>query len=426
MNAREQGFRTDLAFARELDAVDPLAPLRDEFIVPTGPDGSPLRYFCGNSLGLMPRRAVEYVQAEMETWAREAVDGHHRKDAPWYTYHEQFRGPLARLAGAKEHEIVLMNSLTVNLHLLMVSFFRPEPVRRKILIEAPCFPSDLYAVKTHLGHHGLDPREALVQVGPRPGEATLREEDIEAAIAREGAKLALVLLGGVNFLTGQRLDLARIARAAKQAGARVGFDLAHGMGNVPLALHDSGADFAVWCSYKYLNAGPGAVAGAYVHESNVRDLSLPRFGGWWGNDPRTRFRMQLEPDFVPVPSADGWQVSNPPILAMAPLRASLELFDRAGMPALRAKSVRLTSYLHDLLVLEAGHHVAVITPEDPERRGCQLSLRLREGALSAQKSLAGRGFTVDFREPDILRVAPTPFYNTFHDAWLLARALSGR
>jgi kynureninase len=287
------------------------------------------------------------------------------------------------------------------------------------------FPSDLYAVATQIRHHGLDPARELVQVRPREGETCLDTEDLLAAIEREGESLALVWIGGVNFLTGQLMDMKRIAAAARKAGARVGFDLAHAMGNVPLALHDWDVDFAVWCSYKYLNGGPGATGGAFVHERNARDMSLLRLGGWWGNDPATRFRMQLEPEFRPVPTADGWQVSNPPILALAPLRVSLEIFDRAGIARLREKSIALTGYLEYLLGELAPGRVEILTPSRREERGCQLSLRIRDGAAETQKRLAARGFIGDFREPDVLRVAPTPLYNRFHDAWSLARVLGG-
>jgi len=422
---------TDETFARKQDAMDPLRGLRTEFVYPLREDGDPVAYFCGNSLGLMPRRAAAYVEAELGAWGLSAVAGHHPPEGkpkppehlPWYRYHECLRAPLSRLAGAQENEVVAMNSLTVNLHLLMATFFRPSTTRYTILIEDPIFPSDLYAVKTQLGHHGLDPQTSLVRVGPRVGEVLVREDDLEAAIDREGERLALVLLGGVNFLTGQRFDLQRVTRAAHRGGAIVGFDLAHSMGNVPLALHDWDADFAVWCSYKYLNGGPGAPGGAFVHERHARDESLPRLAGWWGNDPATRFRMQLEPEFRPVPSADGWQLSNPPILSMAPLRASLELFDRAGMAALRGKQVKVTEYLQRLLISELPDKLEIMTPSDPEARGAQLSLRLKEDASLLERELARHGVVGDFREPDVVRVAAVPFTTGYHDAWTLVQVL---
>jgi kynureninase len=417
-------FRTDEAFARSLDEADPLRRFRDEFLVPGSDAGNPVHYFAGNSLGLEPRRVREVVLQELEEWGTRAVDGHLEAATPWYTYHESVRGPLARLVGAREPEVVAMNGLTVNLHLLMVSFYRPTRERYRIVIEDPVFPSDLYAVKTQIRHHGLDPEDALVQVGPRPGEHLVREEDLEAALAREGGTVALLWIGGVNFLTGQRFDLARLSRAAHEVGALAGFDLAHAVGNVPLRLHDEDVDFAVWCSYKYLNAGPGATAGAYVHERHAGNTALPRFGGWWGNDPATRFRMQLEPEFVPVPSADAWQLSNPPVLALAPLRASLQIFEEAGMDALRAKSERLTGYLEFLLATEGKEKVRIGTPSQPPRRGCQLSLEIDGDARGVQRELAARGIVCDFREPNVVRAAPVPLYNTFHDVWTLARVLN--
>jgi kynureninase len=422
---------TDEAFARKQDTLDPLRGLRTEFVYPLRENGDPVAYFCGNSLGLMPRRAAVYVESELGAWGLSAVAGHHPAEGhpkppehlPWYRYHECLRAPLARLAGAKELEVVTMNSLTVNLHLLMATFFRPDADRYKVLVEDPIFPSDLFAMKTQLRHHGLDPRTSLISVGPREGEAAVREDDLEAAILRNGKQLALVLLGGVNFLTGQRFDLKRITRAAHGVGARAGFDLAHSMGNVPLALHDWDVDFAVWCSYKYLNAGPGAPGGAFVHERHAKNTGLPRLAGWWGNDPATRFRMQLEPEFQAVPSADGWQLSNPPILSMAPLRASLELFDRVGMEALRAKQLAVTDYLRRLLEAELGSKLAIMTPADPESHGAQLSLRLKDGASRLERELARHGVVGDFREPDVIRAAAVPFTTGYHDAWTLVQVL---
>jgi len=312
----------------------------------------------------------------------------------------------------------------VNLHLMMVSFYRPAGRRRKILIEAPAFPSDTYAVKTQIRSHGLDPTDALIEVAPRDGEATVRDEDVLAAIAEAGDELALVMLGAVSFLTGQLFDVTRITAAAHDVGARAGFDLAHAAGNVPLRLHDDGVDFAVWCTYKYMNAGPGGIAGCFVHERHGRDRNLVRFGGWWGNDPATRFRMHLEPDFVPREGADGWQLSNPPILAMAPLRASLEIFDRVGMDRLRQKSVRLTGYLEWILGTCGRPDIEILTPTDADRRGCQLSLRVRERPRETFRAIEARGCVGDFREPDVIRVAPVPSYNSFHDVFLLGSAIA--
>ncbi len=417
-------FSTTRDFAQALDAADPLAAFRQRFHLPKRPDGEPAIYFCGHSLGLQPRRAREVVLAELDAWADHAVEGHFLGDAPWYTYHELLRGPGARLVGARPDEVVFMNGLTVNLHLMFATFYRPDRERWRILIDGPTFPSDRYAVTTHLRHRGYDPAEALVVASPRRGEQLLREDDVEDLLEREGQRVAVVLLAPVNFLTGQRLDVPRLIEATHRHGCTVGLDLAHAIGNVPLALHDWGADFAVWCSYKYLNGGPGAVAGAFVHERHGSNLDLPRLAGWWGNDPATRFRMQLEPNFVPRTGADGWQVSNPPILALAPLRASLELFDEATMPALRARSERLTGYLLDLLSTLPPTRREIITPAEPSRRGCQVSLRVPDEPRQVFAALQAAGVVCDFREPDVIRAAPVPLYNTFGEVWSFAQALA--
>lgn len=410
--------------ALALDAADPLARFRSQFHIPAAPDGTPIAYFAGNSLGLQPKSARVYIEEVLENWARRGVDGHFGGEHPWFPYHEMFRESGATLVGGRPGEVVMMNSLTVNLHLMMVSFFRPTGERFKILIDEPCFPSDSYALRSQLRYHGIDPDEALLTVGPGEGETTIRTEDILSRIAGEGRNIALVLLAGVNFVTGQFYDLAAITEAGHRAGCVVGFDLAHAAGNVPLALHDWGVDFAVWCNYKYLNSGPGAVAACFVHERHAASVDLPRFAGWWGNEPATRFRMHLEKEFVPKAGADGWQISNPPILALAPLRASLDLFDEAGMPALRAKSVALTGYLAKLLEPLRGRGLETITPSDPAQRGCQLSLRFRSGAREILQRLHESGVLCDFREPDVIRAAPVPLYNTFHDAWRLATTLA--
>jgi len=417
-------YQAGEARARGLDAADPLGRFRDRFHIPRGTDGRPVVYLAGNSLGLQPRRAGELVAEELRSWAESGVDGHFRSARPWYSYHELFRDSAARLVGAQPGEAVIMNSLTVNLHLMMVSFYRPTRERYKILIEDPCFPSDIYAVKTQLRFHGLDPADALLVLKPRTGEHVIRADDIEAALDREGRRIALVMLGGVNFVTGQVFDMRRIAAQGHRQGCVVGFDLAHAAGNIPLALHEWDVDFAVWCNYKYLNSGPGAVGGCFVHERHGRNPALPRFGGWWGNDPDTRFKMQLVPDFVPREGADGWQISNPPIFSLAPVLASYEIFEEASMAALRAKSERLTAYLEFLLDRIGGGRFEIITPRDPAQRGCQLSLRLRAGAREVLEGLQESGMVCDFREPDVIRVAPVPLYNSFHDAWRFAEALA--
>ena len=403
------------AEAKRLDAEDPLADFRTRFHLPSGPGGEPAVYFCGNSLGLMPQGVRALVEQELDDWAELAVDAHFRGATPWYAYHESVREPLARLVGAHPQEVVAMNSLTVNLHLMMASFFRPLGVRRKILIEAAAFPSDGYAVRSQLRLHGLDPDLDLVQVGTPRQE--IPEGEIVETLERRGSEIALVLLSAVHYFTGQLFDLASITRAAHAQGCLVGFDLAHAAGNVPLQLHASDADFACWCSYKYLNAGPGAVAGCFVHERHGMNPALPRMAGWWGNDPRTRFQMHREERFVPQPGADGWQLSNPPILALAPLRTSLALFDAAGMDRLRAKSEKLTGLLERLL----RPHATILTPADPARRGCQLSLRV--GGKDRFRALEAQGFVGDFREPDVIRVAPVPLYNSFTDVYRFTEIL---
>ena len=418
-------FSAGEEFARQLDAEDPLRPFRGRFHIPVGTDGTPLIYFVGNSLGLMPKATRQIVEQELDDWARLGVDGHFDAATPWYSYHETLREPVARLVGARPNEVVCMNSLTVNLHLLMATFYRPTKTRHKILMEDPAFPSDTYAIKSQIAHHGFEPNESLRLARPREGEHAIREEDIEARLEQEGDSIALVLLAGVNFFTGQLFDIAKITAAARQHGCAVGIDLAHAAGNVPLALHDWNVDFAVWCSYKYLNSGPGAVAGAFVHERHATNRDLPRLAGWWGNDPATRFRMHLEPEFVPVLSADSWQLSNPPILALAPLRTSMAIFDEAGgMEKLRAKSVQLTGYLEFLLHRAPTQLFTIITPDQPNERGAQLSILVHEHPKELFKKLETAGVKTDFREPNVIRVAPAPLYNTFHEVWRFAQILA--
>jgi len=418
-------FSTDEDFARQLDSEDPLRHLRERFYLPLHKNGQPLIYFAGNSLGLMPRSARELVDEELDNWAKLGVDAHHATGTPWYTYHEAVREPTARLVGAKPLEVICMNSLTVNLHLMMATFYRPTPSRFKILMEEPAFPSDTYAIKTQIAHHGLDPRDALILARPRKNDFTVRPEDIIDLIDKHADQLTVVMFAGVNFFTGQLFDIEQITSAARKRDIVVGFDLAHAIGNVPLSLHDWSVDFAVWCSYKYLNSGPGAVAGAFVHERHAANTKLPRLAGWFGNDPNTRFRLHLEPEFVPVASADGWQISNPPILSMAPLRASLAVFDEAGgMDPLRAKSIRLTSYLEFLLTEIGSKKFTVITPRESNARGCQLSILAHEHPKELLKEVETAGVKCDFREPNVIRVAPTPLYNTFHEVWRFGRILA--
>ncbi len=380
-------------------------------------------YLAGNSLGLQPRKARSYVEHELEDWARLGVDGHLEARHPWLPYHEFLTEQVARLVGAQPEEVVVMNTLTVNLHLMMVSFFRPTAERFKILMEAGAFPSDRYAVASQLRLHGLRPEEALIEVAPREGEPTIRDGDLLEAIERHGPAIALVLIGSVNYLTGQAFDLPAIAIAARREGAKVGFDLAHGAGNLLLSLHDTGPDFAVWCSYKYLNGGPGSLGGCFVHERHARTPEIPRFEGWWGHDKQSRFQMVS--DFRPLPGAEGWQLSNPPILQLAALRASLELFDRATMKALRQKSEKLTGFLEDLLGKLPEGFCKTLTPNEPARRGAQLSLRVRGDGRDLTRRLREAGVVCDFREPDVIRVAPAPLYCGFQDVATFVRTLDG-
>jgi len=418
-------FSAGEKFAQQLDAEDPLYSFRDRFHLPFGNNGEPLIYFAGNSLGLMPKSAKQIVEQELEDWAKLGVDAHLQAKTPWYSYHETLREPAARLVGAQPTEVICMNSLTVNLHLMMVTFYRPTKSRFKILMEDPAFPSDTYAIKTQIVHHGLEPKEALVLARPREGEFTVRTEEILDLIEKHADELAVVLIGGVNFFTGQLFEIPKITAAAQKHGIKVGVDLAHAIGNVPLSLHDWNVDFAVWCSYKYLNAGPGAVAGAFVHTRHATNTNLPRLAGWFGNDPNTRFRMHLEPEFIPVASADGWQISNPPILSMAPLRASLAIFEEAGgMEALREKSIKLTGYLQFLLEDGGSRKLFnVITPREANERGCQLSIQAQEHPKELFGKLEAAGMKCDFREPNVIRAAPTPLYNTFHEVWRFVRIL---
>ncbi|HZT04823.1 MAG TPA: kynureninase [Steroidobacteraceae bacterium] len=408
------------AFARRLDEADPLHAFRERFALPHDGRGAALVYLCGHSLGLMPRAARALVLEELEDWAHLGVLGHEHARRPWIPYHENLRGGLASLAGARPGEVVAMSSLTVNLHLLLAAFYRPDGARRRILIEAGAFSSDRHAVASQIAWHGLDPAEALVELTSAAGADTIAEEAIEAYLEEHGAHVALVLWPGVQFRTGQAFDLGRIVRAAKRAGCVAGVDLAHSIGNMPLALHDIGADFAVWCSYKYLNAGPGAIGGCFVHERH----DPPHLAGWWGHEPATRFRM--EPQFRAAPGAAGWQISNPPILSAAPLIASLELFEQAGLGRLRQKSVALTGYLEYLLDRLAPE-VELITPRAAEARGCQLSVRIVGPAGRGQRvfdALTARGVIGDWRDPDVIRLAPIPLYNTFAEVLRGAEALA--
>jgi len=412
--------------ALELDRCDVLSHFRDEFLIPRKADGSEQLYFCGNSLGLQPKGVRQAVLDELTAWQELAVEGHFKGQRPWLSYNDLLRGPMAELVGAKPREVAVMNTLTVNLHLMMISFYRPRGQRRRILIEQQSFPSDRYAVESQIRMHGLDPLECLVEIAPAGDAYNINETAIEDYLAAHGEQVALVLWPGVHYASGQYFDLTRIANAAHKAGARCGFDLAHAVGNVPVDLRGSDVDFAVWCTYKYLNSGMGAIAGCFVNERHGDRHDLTRLHGWWGTDPESRFLMA--PEFIPARGAEAWVLSNPPILSMAPIRIALELFQQAGMTALRNKSVEMTAYLEQLIRSELEGSLEIITPADPQRRGCQLSLRVlagRDAGLALFQQLEKAGTIPDWREPDIIRVAPVPLYNRFEDCWLFVNQVKG-
>lgn len=409
-------FQATPEFAAQLDAQDPLRRFRDRFHIPPAPDGSESIYLCGNSLGLQPRTARAAVEEQFQAWETQAVEGHFRGDDPWMHFHETMAGASARLVGAKPQEVVVMNNLTTNLHLLLISFYRPTASRYKVLMEGGAFPSDQYALESQVKLHGYAPADAIVELTPRPGEHILRTEDIEARIQELGDTLAVVLLGGINYYTGQVFDMAAITRAGHAVGATVGFDLAHAAGNIELQLHDWDVDFACWCTYKYLNSSPGGVAGAFVHERFANRPDLPRLAGWWGHDPAERFQMRK--GFKPAPGASGWQLANGQIFAMAIHRASLALVEEAGgMAALRRKSEQLTAYLEFLLhqLNLPATTLEIITPADPAARGCQLSLLVHQHGRALFDHLMAAGVIGDWREPNVIRLAPVPLYNSFRD-----------
>jgi len=416
-------YQNTLAFARQMDAEDSLRHFRQRFHIPVI-NGRGAIYFCGNSLGLQPVSAREIIEEEMQHWQTLAVEGHFTGKQPWLTYHKQFREPLARLTGALPHEVVAMNNLTTNLHLMMVSFYQPTPERYRIVMEAGAFPSDQYAVESQVRYHGFDPADAIIEIKPREGECTLRTEDIVEIIADKNTKPALVLFGGINYYTGQIFDMKAITQAGHAAGAYVGFDLAHAIGNAPLQLHHWGADFAVWCSYKYLNSSPGGIAGAFVHQRHADNPALPRLAGWWGHDEATRFAMKK--GFIPQSGADGWQLANGPILLMAAHRASLAIFDEAGFDNLRQKSIRLTGYLEFLIdndpVLKQT--LQIITPTHPQERGCQLSMLVSDKGKAIFDKIAAAGVIGDWREPNVIRLSPVPLYNSFEDVYQCSNILA--
>ncbi len=417
----QNNFESTESFARKMDEQDSLKHFREKFYIPKQKSGEDILYFTGNSLGLQPKTTGNYIEQELKDWENWGVEGHFHAKNPWMPYHEIVSESLAKIVGAKSAEVVAMNSLTVNLHLLMVSFYRPTAIRNKIVIEKNAFPSDQYAVQSQIEFHGFNVKESLIELKPRANETCLRTEDIEKTIAENAGSIALILLGGVNYYTGQKFDFQKIVEIGHKVGAIVGFDLAHAAGNVQLKLHDWNADFAAWCSYKYLNSGPGGIAGVFVHERLSENLDLPRFAGWWGHDKQTRFLMGDE--FVPIKGAEGWQLSNPPIFQLAALRASLDIFDEAGMDNLIEKSVKLTDYLDFLLNEIHDERISVITPSAKNERGCQLSIRVVNSDKNLFKAITERGVTADWREPDVIRVAPVPLYNSFTDVWKFAEIL---
>lgn len=428
MSTSETIFETTESFANELDEQDSLKHFREKFYLPKQSNGEDVLYFTGNSLGLQPKTTRNYIEQELKDWETFGVEGHFHAKNPWMPYHEFLTAQMAEIVGAQPIEVVVMNSLTVNLHLLMVSFYRPTEKRYKIVIEKNAFPSDQYAVQSQIRfHQSLKSQVSslksdwLIELTPRAGETTLQTEDILQTIRENGDEIALILLGGVNYYTGQAFDFEAITKIGHEVGAIVGFDLAHAAGNLELKLHDWNVDFAAWCSYKYLNSGPGGIAGIFVHENHADSFELTRFAGWWGHDKMTRFLMGDE--FVPMRGAEGWQLSNPPIFQMASLRASLEVFHEAGMKNLRQKSVKLTNYLEFLLKQIETDRIEIITPNNEHERGCQLSIRVINADKSLFKAITKRGVIADWREPDVIRVAPVPLYNSFMDVWKFVEIL---
>jgi kynureninase len=416
-------FQNSLSFAQHLDSTDPLKSFRGKFIIPET-NGKQNIYFLGNSLGLQPKSANGYIQQIMKDWADLGVESFFHAKEPWMNYHDQLIHPLSKIVGALPHEVVVMNQLTVNLHLMLVSFYRPSTKRYKIICEAKAFPSDQYTFETHVKHHGFDPADAIVEVSPRPGEHCIRNEDILSAIRENGESTALVLFSGINYYTGQLFDMAAIAKVAQSAGAKVGFDLAHAAGNVAMQLHDWAVDFACWCTYKYLNSGPGAIGGVFIHEKN-HDKDIPRFAGWWGYDKATRFKM--EKGFIPMPGAEGWQLSTPALFLYAAHRASLEIFEEAGWSNILAKQKLLNNYLwfllEELSTTTPGSTIQFITPKYSIEKGSQVSLLMLQKGREVFDALTQEGIMVDWREPNVIRLAPVPLYNTFEEVWQFADTL---
>lgn len=415
-------YQLGLDYAKQQDQNDELSKYRQQFHIPKDTNGNDLIYLCGNSLGLQPKSTKSYINQELEDWANLGVEGHLEAKNPWLPYHEFLTESMANVVGAKPIEVVVMNTLTANLHFMMVSFYKPTKTRYKILIEADAFPSDKYAVESQLRHHGFDDKEGLILWKPRENEVLNNYEDLDTILKQHGEEIALIIIGGVNYYTGQYFDLKRITTLGHQYGCKVGFDCAHGAGNVPLNLHDSNADFAIWCTYKYLNSGPGSLGGCFVHERHAFDKSLNRFTGWWSHNKQTRFNMRHE--FDVLPGAEGWQLSNPPILSMAAIKASLDIFNDVGIEKLHKKSRLLTGYFEFLLTQLGNEAIKIITPKNPEERGCQLSIQVKNADKNLHKKLTTSGVISDWREPDVIRCAPVPLYNSFEDVYLMVEKLN--
>ena len=414
-------YQNSIEFAKALDRTDPLKTFRNQFHIPKHTDGEEKIYLCGNSLGLQPTNTQKYIQKELDGWAKFGVDGHTEAEHAWMPYHEFLTEKMSKIVGAKPQEVVVMNTLTTNLHLMMVSFFRPTKKRYKILIESDAFPSDKYAVESQLKFHDIDPKDGLILWKPRPGENTCRMEDYDQLLEDHGDEIALVMIGSTNYYSGQSFDLKTITEQAHDKNITVGFDLAHGAGNIQPNLHEVGADFAVWCTYKYLNSGPGSLGGCFVHERHANNPDLKRFVGWWGHDKSTRFNMRK--DFSPIPGAEGWQLSNPPILSMAAIRASLDVFDAAGFENIREKSEKITGFLEFLIDELNNKDIQIITPRHPKERGCQLSIQVKNADKSLFDKLTEAGVVADWREPDVIRVAPAPLYNSYTDVYIFVQIL---
>lgn len=414
-------YKLGLEFAKQLDQNDELSSFRNQFHIPKDKKGSELIYMTGNSLGLQPKSTKDYIHQELEDWANLGVEGHTDAKNPWLRYHEYLTESMANVVGAKPIEVVVMNTLTTNLHLMMVSFYQPTKTRFKILIESDAFPSDKYAVESQLRHHGFDDKEGLLLWKPRKDEELLHYEDLESILEAQGESIALIMIGGVNYYTGQYFDLKRITKLGHKHGCKVGFDCAHGAGNVALNLHESEADFAIWCTYKYLNSGPGSLAGCFVHERHAYNKDLNRFTGWWSHNKQTRFNMRHE--FDVLPGAEGWQLSNPPILSMAAIKASLDIFNEIGIDKLVEKSKNLTGYFEFLLKQLGQDKIRIITPINPDERGCQLSIQVKNADKSLHHKLTEAGIVSDWREPDVIRCAPVPLYNSFRDIYQMVEKL---